>query len=341
MIRISREDHIFLLTTYFFCYLQSIVLRITVQRGVDFLTFTPEAAIYNFICALLAYYILRKVISTDEVFSNEKRQQSFIEILFSLCIYLLVLNGLSILISLAFGNFERNVTYRSLLVTNSGNVLYFLIYALFYFSYTFFKRYKVRQQLLFNAEKALNESKIQNLKTQLTPHFLFNNLNTLDELIHYDQNKASSFLTKFADIYRYALETSDKKLVSLKEEIEFSRNYFTMVDEKYPGEYDLTINIKDLDNYVVPPFSIQTLIENVIKHNIKGSSGIIITIDDDEQFIVIKNSRGKKPLRIAESGRGLNNLKDQFSILSNRNIEVLNEDDLFQVKLPKIYKSEK
>jgi hypothetical protein len=188
-------------------------------------------------------------------------------------------------------------------------------------------------------EKVLASSKIQQLKAQLNPHFLFNNLNTLDQLIEEDRDKASHFLHHFSELYRYSLITSEKKLVPLKEEIQFTKSYFKLMEEKYLGCYFLEINQNNKTaETLIPPFCLQVLIENAIEHNLgvlKNPVHITISIN---QNIQVTNNKIKKQHVKKTSGRALKNLSTQFTLLGSNDIKIEENDLHFKVILPFINK---
>src|SRR5690606_31605746 len=178
-------------------------------------------------------------------------------------------------------------------------------------------RSKKHQQQLANYQKILSESKVWQLKTQLNPHFLFNNLNVLDQLIEEDRHKASNFLNEFAEIYRYVLQASDKKLISLNEELAFTQQYFGLIQHKYGSAYQLNIETKNYAGFIVP-LSLQLLIENAIQHNLgTEKEPVTINVKLNNSLIVSNNVIPKRRVKISVA-IALNNLKEQYALLSNK-----------------------
>lgn len=178
--------------------------------------------------------------------------------------------------------------------------------------------------------------KYRSLKQQLNPHFLFNSLNTLCEIVQSSPDLAESFTESLAYLYRYTLHNSDKDLVPLAEEIKYAETYFFLMKIRR-GEH-ITLDISG--NYqqnaqLIPPTSIQLLIENAIKHNRsteKEPLHILINIGND-RLTVINN---KQPIHHSPntSGKGLQNINERFLLLGNRQIDVDNSEKLFTVSLP-------
>src|SRR5690606_35464442 len=108
----------------------------------------------------------------------------------------------------------------------------------------------------------LAELKIQQLKAQLNPHFVFNSLNTLDELISDDPHQASDYLHHFADLYRISLKNADQQLIGLADELAFSEHYFSLMQVRFGNGYRLDITKPTVTSTAkIPPFTLQVLLE--------------------------------------------------------------------------------
>ena len=254
----------------------------------------------------------------------------------SLIIYLLFVNILGLFISLVFDTFSRNfdssyqITYRIF-----RQIVDFTIFGSFSIAYLYLKenrKYKKR----INAYEIINsKSKIEQLKAQLNPHFLFNNLNILDQLIDEDKEQASDFLGQFSELYRHILKNSTRELITIQEEILFTQNYFKLMVKKYQGYYKLVIDdaIKT-SNIIVPPFCLQVLVENAIVHNLGTTlKPIIINISIKNGIEIINN---KIALHNTKKGNGiaLKNLSEQFLLLTNNSVKINETQDVFSVTLP-------
>ena len=134
-------------------------------------------------------------------------------------VYICASNITGFIIATVFDTVSRNFNYQTLISNNIRRGIEFILFGSLYLAYLYSKENAAYRVEMNDYEKVLASSKIQQLKAQLNPHFLFNNLNTLDQLIEEDKDKASNFLHHFSELYRYSLITSEKKLVSLKEEI--------------------------------------------------------------------------------------------------------------------------
>lgn len=175
------------------------------------------------------------------------------------------------------------------------------------------------------------------LLQQLQPHFLFNTLSTLKSLIMNDSQVAVDYVLKLSEFLRYAQTSTETEKRTLKEELDFTNDYVSLQTTRYDDGFICTINIPAEILYrKVPVFSIQTLVENALKHNrIRSSNPISIEIFYDNTYIVVKNTKLVKPL-IQKSGTGLKNLNNRYKLLSEKEIIVEDTHDFFIVKIPLI-----
>lgn len=183
-----------------------------------------------------------------------------------------------------------------------------------------------------------NELKI--LKNQIDPHFLFNNLNSLDALIDTNVEKAKPYIQRLAQLYQYILATQDEDTVNLKSELNFAEDYIYLIKERFGNNYQFEIidERKKQQEKLVPPGAIQTVFENIVKHNNASRNNPILAevIIQDDQLVISNNLRSKKE-PITSFGIGLNNLHARYQILCHRTIEI-KTDDRFTITLPLIQK---
>ena len=186
-----------------------------------------------------------------------------------------------------------------------------------------------------NISKA--QAELEALKNQLDPHFIFNSLNALSFLITNEPASAALFNETLAKVYRYILTNKDNDLVFLKEEIEFISNYFYLMSIRFRDAINLEIEISDVsaDEYLIPPISLQALVENAIKHNeFSDSMPMIIYIMVTPGGVLVKNSM--KPKATLQPGQksGLVNLGHRFQLITKRNVIIENKNNTFSVRLP-------
>lgn len=332
--KIYQNQH-FLLFILLFAYIQSVYTRISVRQQINAYTFTPEAAFATLVGVgvlfLIILIFIRKWQKSD-TFSTRVIVKIFA---YSLLIFVFTMQLIGFLIAFAFDKVDLNFNRHAFTITLLSDFLNGMIYGSFFLAYYYYNKTKTHQQKLSMYNKALAESRINKLKAQINPHFLFNNLNVLDQLIEEDKHKASDFLNEFAEIYRYVLQSSEKELISVNEEIDFAKQYFKLIQQKYGNTYQLDIE-KNADGFVVP-LSLQLTIENAVQHNIGTlENPICIHVKIGENVIITNNSNLKRSTKLT-SGRALKNLKEQYQLLSDKPIEIYQTEKEFSVTIPFIH----
>ena len=195
------------------------------------------------------------------------------------------------------------------------------------------------RQNAINLEQVKTEqlsTQFESLKSQVNPHFLFNSLNALSSLVYDDQEKAVRFIRKLSDVYRYVLDQNEKEVISLEKELDFLDSYIYLQKIRFSENLQVTINIEErcLER-VVPPLSLQLLIENAIKHNvISNSHPLQIEIKNNGiDFLTVKNNL-KIRYDADSKGIGLQNLKKRYSILSDSEVLIRRTSEHFTVRIP-------
>lgn len=186
-------------------------------------------------------------------------------------------------------------------------------------------------------ERARAEAELQALKNQIDPHFIFNSLNTLSYLIEEKPAKAKQFNDNLADVYRYILQNKERQLVLLKEEIEFMNDYFSLIKIRFENAVQLTLVLDPVmyDQYLIPPISLQVLLENAFKHNeFSDARPLAISIRMQEEDLIIHNFVQKKLQRKTSSKIGLYNLAERYRLTTNKEISVHETENEFIVRLP-------
>ncbi len=180
-------------------------------------------------------------------------------------------------------------------------------------------------------------ARYESLKNQVNPHFLFNSLNALTNLVYQDPDKAAKFIKQLSDVYRYVLDTRNREVVSLREELKFLNSYLFLQQIRFGNNLKVDEKLTLLDSRVAP-LVLQMLVENAIKHNILSEADpLIIKLYADSDFIVVENNVQKKTIISEESpGVGLENIIKRYEFLSETPVEVIETSALFTVKLPVI-----
>jgi ligand-binding sensor domain-containing protein len=189
-------------------------------------------------------------------------------------------------------------------------------------------------------EKEKMEYQYETLKSQINPHFLFNSFNTLITIIDDDKEKAIDYVETLSDYFRSMLQYRDMDTITLKEELIIVNSYFYLQQKRYGKYVDLQIDIPDswLYQYRVPPLSIQLLIENCIKHNaVSHETPLYINvIASERETLLINNNLNPKKQSDPSTGIGLENIINRFKILSNQEVYISKNDEIFTVEIPLI-----
>jgi sensor histidine kinase YesM len=173
------------------------------------------------------------------------------------------------------------------------------------------------------------------LKTQVNPHFLFNSLNTLSEIVYVDAKKADSYIQKLSGIYRYILDNEKTDLIPLNKEIEFVRQYFDLQKERDENKIQLNTDFENTDKFKIVPISLQILVENALKHNvISEEKPLVIHINADDKYISISNNIQRKSTLSNSPGMGLSNLKERVKLITGKEVVINQENNQFIVTLP-------
>ena len=173
------------------------------------------------------------------------------------------------------------------------------------------------------------------LKQQVNPHFLFNNLNTLISFIEIDPKKAIEFGHHLSNTYRHYLKNKNDDFVSLKEELEFIKEYLEIYKAKFENSFSFEITVQPKENEYIVCLSLQEMVDNVFKHNTMDENNPLqIWIYSVENGLHIENSISKKANEEI-SQRGLENINKRYEILANKQIQIIsNNTNTYQVILP-------
>jgi LytS/YehU family sensor histidine kinase len=199
-----------------------------------------------------------------------------------------------------------------------------------------------RQAILIENEKLLREnlqSQYESLKNQLSPHFLFNSLTALKTLIEESPDVAQEYVNNLSKALRYTLQSNLEQLVILKEEMDFTDSYLFLIKLRFDTNLVVKTSIDEkYSGYKLPPLTIQTLVENAVKHNeISRRNPLTITIyTTDNESLVVTNNLQEKVTREDGTGIGLTNLAKQFQLLLRKDISISKENNEFRVEVPLI-----
>lgn len=198
---------------------------------------------------------------------------------------------------------------------------------------------------LINWRKSLVESerlqkeqitaKYEVLRNQVNPHFLFNSLNVLTTLVHKDADLAEQFIRQLSLNYRYVLDTREREVVPIEEEIQNLEAYIFLMKIRFGESLKATIKPLNTAGVSIAPLTLQMLVENALKHNeVSKSYPLSIDVFSEGDFIVVKNNVQLKNSVGESTGLGLENIRARYKFLSDKTVAVLQENGCFIVKIP-------
>ena len=224
---------------------------------------------------------------------------------------------------------------KGFILTFTFGALFVLIFNSILFIRSFIAKWKMS---LLENEKLKREKLMSDytaLQNQLNPHFLFNNLSVLISEIRYDSDRAEEFARKMADIYRYVLQSKDKTLVPVKEELRFIENYVFLHNIRLGMAVRLEVDLSDsIKEEMIPPLTLQLLVENALKHNrASEKEPLHIRISSENGNLVVSNNLQLKKTTFS-TGTGLANLNERYKLLFGKEVTVAKADEEFRVLLP-------
>ena len=207
------------------------------------------------------------------------------------------------------------------------------IYEAIYYNIRLKKSVREEEQ----SKQILIQAQLDALQNQAQPHFFFNTLNTLRDII--DQNSkedAKEFVDKLSDIYRFLLEAGNDNLIPLKNELRFAKAYIHIQSERFGDNLKFNWDIPEasLDAMIVP-MSLQLLLENAIKHNvISKAKPLTVDVAVHDNKLVVGNKMVPKSTQLPSTQVGLSNIEKRYTLISGKSIEIKNDGNRFMVSLP-------
>ena len=244
----------------------------------------------------------------------------------------LIIVPLAVILSINFTTSFRPDSVKIAVLLIISLFIYEIAYGWFY-SFRYYAHTQVERLRL---ERWQLELQFESLKNQISPHFLFNCLNTISALLYKDVALTEEFIRRMADTFQYVLKNHKQKFVSLKEEIDFVKSYHYLLRVRFEDNFKLEINIeKELLGSSVPPLTLQLLVENAVKHNkVSRDNPLTVTITStDRNQLVVSNSKTDALPNPSVFSIGLENIKKRYAFFTKEQIVIKNEDK-FSIHLP-------
>lgn len=217
------------------------------------------------------------------------------------------------------------------------HVVYFCIYEGWYVMRQWRRTYQEKEALV----KAQWQTRYNSLKTQVNPHFLFNSLNALSALIDESPRQAGQFVDELSSMYRYLLQANDQELVLLSTELTFIESYAHLLQTRHGSGLVVQKTVSDAHlNGLLPPLTLQLLVENAVKHNmvlVEHPLRIEISTTQAGQLQVRNNVQRKSSQGIS-NGVGLANIMAKYRMLTGQEVVIQDEAEHFTVVLPLLHR---
>lgn len=177
------------------------------------------------------------------------------------------------------------------------------------------------------------------LQNQMSPHFLFNSLNTLTALIAENQETAIDFTQRLSDVYRYILQNKEKELVPLIEELRFVKDYIFLLQMRYPENLNVSYEIEtSSESSFIAPLTLQMLVENAIKHNIIApGQPLNIKLHTEQSYIYVSNNLQRKNALPKSTKTGIQNIIKRYEYLNDKQIVIQDGPADFTIAIPLIH----
>lgn len=225
---------------------------------------------------------------------------------------------------------------KNYLYNNFAALTYCIIIGGIYEGIYYFRKWRmVEVEAALLKQEAL-QSQLDSLKQQVSPHFLFNSLNTLSSLMRKDVDRAELFLDELSKVYRYLLRNNEDVLTGLDTELRFINSYFHLLTTRYGDALCLRLTIDDAArSLVLPSLTLQLLIENAVKHNIiEKERPLLIEIEAANKMLTVTNNLQRKTLKLPSNNIGLSNIATKYKLLGAPEIVVAENESSFTVQVP-------
>ena len=317
--------------------LAAIAFKLLFFRLPDFLE--PDLFVIPFIVLILweGNIFIDKQLEKKYSWLSNPNQRIFVQFVLSLIFSAITLFLLMNLIHFTKFN-EIRLFNRGIRQMFVPSIIITFLCLVIYISGQFFKAWK---QSLLEVERHKTESanaQLQNLKNQLNPHFLFNNLSVLSSLVYQNQDKAVDFINELSKVYRYVLDNKNAELVSLPEELDFLEHYIYLLKIRFGTNISFIIKIdKDTEKLYLPPMCLQMLVENTIQHNeTSQAKPLEVSIFTKNNRLYITNPIQPRSDKTESSQTGLKNIQTRYAFFTDVKVEINQNERLFSVSLPLI-----
>lgn len=202
--------------------------------------------------------------------------------------------------------------------------------------------YRQWKENLLHTERLMRENteaKYEALRNQIDPHFFFNSLSVLTNLVYKDPDIAADYITQLAKTYRYILDKKFENMVPLETELNFLESYLFLINIRHQDSININIELDEetCNHCLIPPAALQMLFENAIKHTrFSSAEPLSISLKRENNWLIVTNNLRKKQHTEPSSGIGLENIRKRYELIDDNYIIIKEDSDTFTIKIPVI-----
>lgn len=292
--------------------------------------FFLHSFLFGLICWFMHNWFIRETL-------RRKKEDRIIWALGFIVLVALLIYPYNYLMSLSYdiseGVFDIPMARRQYMLYLRGIVTSGLFYFIQHHKMVVFQKQESQLEIE-RLKQAQLEVSLNSLKEQLSPHFLFNTLNTLSTLT--SEKHVKDFVNELSNIYRHVLQHKQKDTVTLTQELNFINSYVYILKSRFENAINIDIDIAEEDQgFRIPALALQLLIENAVKHNMATSyKPLYIKLCREGDYLVVTNNLQAKNSTGYSPGTGLHNIRLRYQLLFNQEIVIEKTDKQFTVKLP-------
>ncbi len=328
-LRVAAFPIISIICNFFFYAEENVNYNISITKGI----------IVSFIVAVLNWELARQILMYyRRKYPNiDQTKNRVLFTLFGFIVLSFVLNGVLHFFYSYTYMWNRIETFKDY-IFNVCVFIFFLVilYAIYEMMY-FFRKWKQTFEEREKLQEEKQHSQLLILQSQINPHFLFNSLNVLEMLAEGKDENTVPFIRQLAAVYRYILQNQAKELNSVKEELNFIKAYSFLLETRFGNNLRLIMDVPEqYYTKLIPPLTLQLLVENAMKHNIASASKplTIHVMTEGNQYLVVKNNLQRKTQSVPSNKIGLENIKQRYALLGNKAIKISTDNKEFSVAIP-------
>lgn len=237
-----------------------------------------------------------------------------------------------------YNRFEAWESFRALSYDMHFGIFIFFMLILAFEGIIFYHKrwheYQVQTERLMRENV---QARYDALMNQMDPHFFFNSLSVLTNLVYKNPDLSAEYITQLAKCYRYILDKKLENLISVEAELEFLDSYIFLIRIRHQTSivFDINISPSVRKTRMIPPATLQLLVENAVKHNrFSANDPLCVSIFDEGAFLYVTNTLKKRILLNESTGIGLENIRKRYELTGKLQPEIREEDHKFTVKVP-------